>query len=89
MSLNRARVSQGVVFTLIIIRVGLGYTMAEVSGKQTSDFHGQTIGGTDYNLRPVAINVSVSRTHDRQSLETYDRKGNPMNDIESGTSRTD
>ncbi|KAM5545500.1 hypothetical protein V8D89_000837 [Ganoderma adspersum] len=79
----------GVVFTLIIIRVGLGYTMAEVSGKQTSDFHGQTIGGTDYNLRPVAINVSVSRTHDRQSLETYDRKGNAMNDIESGTSRTD
>ncbi len=81
--------SQGVVFTLIIIRVGLGYTMAEVSGKQTSDFHGQTIGGTDYNLRPLAINVSVSSTNDRQSLEAYGRKAAAVDDIESGTSRTD
>ena len=85
---------QGVVFTLIIIRVGLGYTMNEVSGNKASENYTSggpvtSIGGTEYSLRPVAINVSVSRTHDRQSLETYDRKGNPMNDIESGTSRTD
>ena len=76
-------------FTLIIIRVGLGYTMNEVSAKKASDYHGQTIGGTDYNLRPVAINVSVSRTHDRQSMEMYDRKDAAINDIESGTSRTE
>ncbi|KAI1793718.1 hypothetical protein LXA43DRAFT_1073066 [Ganoderma leucocontextum] len=77
----------GVVFTLIIIRVGLGDTMSEVSGKQTSDFHGQTIGGTDYNLRPVAINVSVTQADDRLSLEV-DRKDSTMNDLESGTSRS-
>ncbi|TBU44153.1 hypothetical protein BD309DRAFT_958987 [Dichomitus squalens] len=79
----------GVVFTLIIIRVGLGYTMNEVSAKGGSEFQGQTIGGTDYNLRPVAINVSVSRTHDRQSLEVYDSKDRTMTDIESGTSRAE
>ena len=72
------RVLQGIVFTLIIIRVGLGYTMDEVSANKVSDnYHGgggpvQSIGGTEYGLRPVAINVSVSRTHDRQSLETYE-----------------
>ena len=74
-------------FTLIIIRVSLGETMSEISGKHTSDFHGQTIGGTDFNLRPVAINVSVTQAHDRQSLE-IDQKGNAMNDMESGTSRS-
>ncbi|KAM5545520.1 hypothetical protein V8D89_000558 [Ganoderma adspersum] len=77
----------GVVFTLIIIRVSLGETMSEVSGKQTSDFHGQTIGGTDFNLRPVAINVSVTQAHDRPSLE-IDHKDNAMDDLESGTSRS-
>lgn len=85
----------GVVFTLIIIRVGLGDTMSEVSGgrTRTSEFHGQTIGGTDFNLRPVAINVSVSRSqaHDRHSLELddVDRKDDrTLNDIESGASGT-
>ncbi|KAM5545668.1 hypothetical protein V8D89_000706 [Ganoderma adspersum] len=87
----------GVVFTLIIIRVGLGDTMSELSGARTrtSEFHGQTIGGTDYNLRPLAINVSVTRSqaHDRQSLETFDRKADgadlaePDHDLESGASR--
>ncbi|KAI1793605.1 hypothetical protein LXA43DRAFT_196949 [Ganoderma leucocontextum] len=80
----------GVVFTLIIIRVGLGDTMSEVSGgrTRTSEFHGQTIGGTDYNLRPVAINVSVSRSqaHDRHSVEMYDDRKDDvtLNDLESG-----
>ena len=90
------------VFTLIIIRVGLGDTMSELSGgrTRTSEFHGQTIGGTDYNLRPLAINVSVSRSqaHDRQSLDMFDRKAGDGadladvdrdrdQDLESGASR--
>ncbi|KAI0738215.1 hypothetical protein C8Q80DRAFT_1275742 [Daedaleopsis nitida] len=87
--------TQGVVFTLIIIRVGLGYTLNDSSaGPKVSDgtYTGpsaiQTIGGTELSLRPMAINVSVSRTNDRQSLETYDRKDvRDMTDIESGTSR--
>ena len=85
-------------FTLIIIRVGLGDTMSELSGgrTRTSEFHGQTIGGTDYNLRPLAINVSVSRSqaHDRQSLDMFDRKAGDGadlaerdQDVESGASR--
>ena len=82
-------------FTLIIIRVGLGDTMSELSGgrTRTSEFHGQTIGGTDYNLRPLAINVSVSRSqaHDRQSLDMFDRKTDGADiadaDLESGASR--
>ncbi|PIL34710.1 hypothetical protein GSI_03491 [Ganoderma sinense ZZ0214-1] len=90
----------GVVFTLIIIRVGLGETVSELSGgrTRTSEFHGQTIGGTDYNLRPLAINVSVSRSqahdHDRRSLDMFDRKADAGADIadadadlESGGSR--
>ena len=83
---------QGVVFTLIIIRVGLGYTMNEVSGNKASENYTSggpvtSIGGTEYSLRPVAINVSVSRTHDRASLEEYDHKDHPITDAESGTSR--
>lgn len=86
--------AQGVVFTLIIIRVGLGYTLNDSSaGPKVSDgtYTGpsaiQTIGGTELALRPMAINVSVSRTDDRQSLETYDRKdARAMTDVESGTS---
>ncbi len=79
-------------FTLIIIRIGLGDIMSQISGNRTSEFQGQTIGGTDFNLRPLAINVSVSRSqaHDRQSLEMFDRKEDGDlndNDIESGASR--
>lgn len=74
-------------FTLIIIRVGLGETMSENSGRQTSEFRGQTIGGTDFNLRPVAINVSVTQADDRRSLETV-HKDIAINDLESGTSRS-
>ncbi|KAI0351179.1 hypothetical protein OH77DRAFT_1411426 [Trametes cingulata] len=83
----------GVVFTLIIIRVGLGYTMNDSvsgGGGAISDRAGgpsqlQTIGGHAYPLQPVAINVSVSRTHDRASFEAYDHKdGHVVSDIESG-----
>ena len=80
-------------FTLIIIRVGLGYTVNEISAKQSTGYasHGpavQTIGGTEISLRPMAINVQVSREHDRASLDMYDQKGDrSMTDIESGTSR--
>ncbi|CDO76588.1 hypothetical protein BN946_scf184868.g2 [Trametes cinnabarina] len=81
----------GVVFTLIIIRVGLGYTMNDSvsGGGHISDRAGpsqlQTIGGHSYPLQPVAINVSVSRTHDRASFEAYDRKEGPVvSDVESG-----
>ena len=97
------------VFTLIIIRVSLSDTMSEVSGgggcggggggrTRTSEFHGQTIGGTDYNynlnLRPVAISVSVARSqaHDRTSLDMVydvDRKDDrSLGDVESGASGT-
>ncbi|KAI0820502.1 hypothetical protein BC628DRAFT_1422839 [Trametes gibbosa] len=81
----------GVVFTLIIIRVGLGYTMNEsVSGggagaNLTDRSQLQTIGGHAYPLQPVAINVSVSRTNDRASFDAYDRKdGRVVDDVESG-----
>ncbi len=76
---------QGLVFTLIIIRVGLGYTLNETSGAQISDHrpgpatHAQS---NDYQLRPVAINVSVSRTDDRRSLEVYNHK---ERDLETGS----
>ena len=79
-------------FTLIIIRVGLGYTMNDSvsggggGGANLSDRGDprqlQTIGGHSYPLQPVAINVSVSRTHDRASFEGYDHK--LASDIESG-----
>ena len=80
-------------FTLIIIRVGLGYTLNSSSGAQVSDRTRHAGGGAgvtslpgqDYPLRPVAINVSVSRTHDRQSLDMYDRK-DPVGDLESANS---
>ncbi|KAI8992748.1 hypothetical protein BD414DRAFT_482075 [Trametes punicea] len=82
----------GVVFTLIIIRVGLGYTMNDSvsGGGNISDRAAvQTIGGHAYPLQPVAINVSVSRTHDRASFEAYDRKEPPVgSDIESGKAST-
>ncbi|KAI0753775.1 hypothetical protein C8Q74DRAFT_336231 [Fomes fomentarius] len=75
----------GLVFTLIIIRVGLGYTLNETSGAQISDHrpgpatHAQS---NDYQLRPVAINVSVSSTDDRRSLEVYNHK---ERDLETGS----
>ena len=49
----------------------------------------QTIGGTDIGLRPMAINVQVSREHDRSSLDMFDRKdhSNSMTDVESGEAR--
>ncbi|KAL7278439.1 hypothetical protein ACG7TL_007436 [Trametes sanguinea] len=81
----------GIVFTLIIIRVGLGYTMNDsVSGSghvsnRAGTIQLQTIGGHSYPPQPVAINVSVSRTHDRASFEGYDRKEGPVvSDVESG-----
>ncbi|TFK90719.1 hypothetical protein K466DRAFT_484278 [Polyporus arcularius HHB13444] len=83
----------GVVFTLIIIRVGLGYTMNEISGNKDTDHFPstavQSIGGTEYGMRPLAINVSVTRTNDRQSLEMYDQKDRSLGEVESGTSRTE
>ncbi|OJT12260.1 hypothetical protein TRAPUB_11194 [Trametes pubescens] len=86
----------GVVFTLIIIRVGLGYTMNDsvsgggaggnISDRAGPASHLQTIGGHAYPLQPVAINVSVSRTHDRASFDGYDQKGPrpDISDVESG-----
>ena len=76
-------------FTLIIIRVGLGYTVREISGNSTGGFtsHGpavQTIGGSNIGLRPMAINVQVSQENDGSSIEMYDHK---HGDVESGRSR--
>ncbi|KAI0632632.1 hypothetical protein C8Q77DRAFT_1118742 [Trametes polyzona] len=87
----------GVVFTLIIIRVGLGYTVNDSAGgggagRNLSDRTGpgnlQTIGGHAYPLQPVAINVSVSRTHDRASFDGYDSKAG-VSDLESGKASSD
>lgn len=80
-------------FTLIIIRVGLGYTVREISGNSTNGFtsHGpavQTIGGSNIGLRPMAINVQVSQENDGSSIEMYDHKHTMAGeDIESGRSR--
>ena len=83
--------TQGVVFTLIIIRVGLGYTVSG-SGPTPSDGRYQGPQGTsnalpraEYPLHPVSINVSVSRTHDRASLEVYGTKEG-AGDLEAGKS---
>ena len=86
--------AQGVVFTLIIIRVGLGYTLdnsAGGAGRVSSDHPGLaarsgTGGGfaaPTYPLRPLAINVSVSREQDRASPDMFDRK-EPVGDLEVG-----
>ncbi|KAI8992744.1 hypothetical protein BD414DRAFT_482056 [Trametes punicea] len=80
----------GIVFTLIIIRVGLGYTVnGSTSGGGTlSDRAGPghlpPVSGNAYPLQPVAINVSVNRTYDRASLEGYDSKPASSTDMESG-----
>ncbi len=67
--------------------------MNEISGnKDTDNFPStavQSIGGTEYGMRPLAINVSVTRTNDRQSLEMYDQKDRSLGEVESGTSRTE
>ena len=71
---------QGIVFTLIIIRVGLGETASEHSkglageSRVTNPPPSLPVNGQQFPLRPLAINVSVSRTHDRASLEEYDKK---------------
>ncbi|KAI0753728.1 hypothetical protein C8Q74DRAFT_1306594 [Fomes fomentarius] len=70
----------GIVFTLIIIRVGLNETTSESSrgAPVGADSH---ISGApvhhpaqfqQYPMRPLAINVSVSKTRDRSSLEGFD-----------------
>ena len=87
---------QGVVFTLIIIRVGLNETASEHSkGHMVSDSRGAAPShGQQYPMRPLAINVSVSREHDRASFEGYDvdRKEtgamNTESDVESGNGET-
>ena len=73
-------------FTLIIIRVGLNETTSEFSrGGDPTIGAESRIGAPpvhaihasqyqQYPMRPLAINVSVSRTHDRASFEAYDGK---------------
>ncbi|PIL26518.1 hypothetical protein GSI_12276 [Ganoderma sinense ZZ0214-1] len=85
----------GVVFTLIIIRVGLNETASEHSkGHMVSDSRGAPPPhGQQYPLRPLAINVSVSREHDRASFEGFDsdRKETGVvseSDVESGNGDT-
>ena len=64
-------------FTLIIIRVGLGYTLDSATGggpggklSYSTDQRGGMTSGMmsggpgEYPLRPVAINVTVAREHD-------------------------
>ncbi len=87
--------SQGVVFTLIIIRVGLNETTSEHSKGHLADSRGAPpplqSHAQQYPMRPLAISVSVAREHDRASLEAYDvdQKGTGVmheSDVESGNS---
>ncbi|RPD72789.1 hypothetical protein L226DRAFT_436617, partial [Lentinus tigrinus ALCF2SS1-7] len=73
----------GIVFTLIIIRVGLSETAGDSSkaGHAISEDSrvaapppGRGPHSAHYPMRPLAINVSVSRTHDRSSLDGFERK---------------
>lgn len=91
---------QGVTFTLIIIRVGLGYTITSATGggkSLSTDPRGISTGGgmlstgatatNEYPLRPVAINVSVQREHDGLSLEESVDDKTPVGgdgDLEAG-----
>ncbi|KAM5534169.1 hypothetical protein V8D89_012189 [Ganoderma adspersum] len=68
----------GITFTLIIIRVGLSETASTHSKGHMADSLGgapSTLGGGQpYPLRPLAVSVSVARTHDRPSFDDYDQK---------------
>lgn len=85
--------TQGVVFTLIIIRVGLGFTGTSTTGDRgIPDPRAPTQSQNDYQLRPVAINVQVSRHRDRTSFDQDDtsvKAKDVLNlDTESGGSFT-
>ncbi|KAM5534184.1 hypothetical protein V8D89_008983 [Ganoderma adspersum] len=74
----------GITFTLIIIRVGLGETASEHSNLKAHRVPVDAAGapplgslqshGQPYALRPLAVNVSVSRTCDRASFDLYEQK---------------
>ena len=86
-------------FTLIIIRVGISETAGDSSSKGHAISHDSRItaapahgphNSQHYPMRPLAINVSVSRTHDRSSLDGYERKDvvhvkQDLGDLESGS----
>ncbi|OBZ74465.1 hypothetical protein A0H81_05110 [Grifola frondosa] len=78
----------GVVFTLIIIRVGLGHSLTESHPHPIADSHQVHCGQHEYPLRPVAISVTVSRPlqTDRTSFEQYkNRSVTEDADIETGS----
>ncbi|KAM5539654.1 hypothetical protein V8D89_006763 [Ganoderma adspersum] len=87
----------GFVFTLIIIRVRLRDATTSSSSGEIATARGGSGSNTAphrsrdhrlYPLRPLAINVSVSQTHDRSSFEGYRRKDgcahNELGTLESG-----
>nr|VWO96604.1 N/A [Ganoderma boninense] len=86
----------GFVFTLIIIRVRLRDATTSSSGEMATARGGSGSDPTSnrgqdrrlYPLRPVAINVSVSQTHDRSSFERYHGKDghahNGLSTLENG-----
>ncbi|KAI0640930.1 hypothetical protein C8Q79DRAFT_423466 [Trametes meyenii] len=85
----------GVVFSLIIIRVGLSSTTNESTEPHRHPAPSDTrLSGAvpgQFPMRPLAINVSVSKTHDRTSFEAYDQKEVSVikdSDIESGRGST-
>ena len=75
---------QGITFTLIIIRVGLGDTANEHSNLRTHRMQADAAGappltslqshGQPYQLRPLAVNVSVSQTSDWAGFDVYAQK---------------
>ena len=93
---------QGITFTLIIIRVGLGETASEHSNLNEAARRMQVDAagappltslqshGQPYQLRPLAVNISVSQTSDwagfdvyaQKELETSDTATNSRSDVE-------
>lgn len=67
---------QGLVFTLIIIRVGLGSAVDHGAGAKSETVGALSSSGADraYPPRAVAITVSVEREQDGMSIDTLDNK---------------
>ena len=69
---------QGVTFTSIVIRVGVGHSLDSPVGAEAEPSRRTarlSTGGTEFPpFRPVAINVSVGRAHGGPSVDSLDRK---------------
>ena len=75
-----------------MIRIGLGHTLdgagAAYHGGMPDAGPGVSSGAASYQLRPVAIAVSVSREDDGGSVDAFDPKRIEEEDIEGVKSRS-